>query len=193
MPPDFPEDIGQELPQAHPGVRGSCRQSSQRNSRSLAVSFSNISPPGRSIRHPTMWRLNGRHLLSAPLREDARRAVGWSAPRGAARGSSGASGDDDWIVAANLSEVQPDKLRRLETWLVNAAPGEGEPRAAVLIDFAPASGGAFGFPFEPGEPINGEVVFYPSLAPLRGLRRQSRSTGRRSQGRQANRRSPGQA
>jgi hypothetical protein len=74
-----------------------------------------------------------------------------------------------WIVAANLSEVQPDKLRRLETWLVNAAPGEGEPRVAVLIDFAPASGGAFGFPFEPGEPINGEVVFYPSLAPLRGL------------------------
>jgi hypothetical protein len=96
-----------------------------------------------------------------------------------------------WIVAANLSEVQPDKLRRLETWLVNAgaeagrhvetpssshAPNDDQsalskdpPRVAVLIDFVPVSGGAFGFPFEPGECIAGEVVFYPSAAPLRGL------------------------
>jgi len=39
----------------------------------------------------------------------------------------------------------------------------------VLIDFVPVSGGAFGFPFEPGECIEGEVVFYPSAAPLRAL------------------------
>jgi hypothetical protein len=110
------------------------------------------------------------HRLPALLREDVRRAVGWSvrredllcdatAPRVTAT----------WIVAANLSEVQPDKLRRLETWLVNATPGKDEPRVAVLIDFVPASGGAFGFPFEPGECLEGEVVFYPSAAPLRGL------------------------
>jgi hypothetical protein len=92
------------------------------------------------------------------------------------------------MVAANLSEVQPDKLRRLETWLVRVgpdrhAPGrdvssdapdgeapEGDvPRAAVLMDFVPVSGGAFGFAFEPGECLEGEVVFYPSAAPLRGL------------------------
>jgi hypothetical protein len=108
--------------------------------------------------------------LSAPLREDVRRAVGWSVRREELLGEAAAPRvTTTWIVAANLSEVQPDKLRRLETWLVNAAPGEGEPRVAVLIDFVPASGGAFGFPFEPGECMNGEVVFYPSPAPLRGL------------------------
>lgn len=118
--------------------------------------------------------------LPPPLREDVRRAAGWSvrredlladvtAPRVTAT----------WIVAANLSEVQPDKLRRLETWLVNAASGQAmpvqdgpghTPRAAVLVDFVPVSGShGVAFPFEPGECLEGEVVFYPSAAPLRGL------------------------
>jgi hypothetical protein len=136
------------------------------------------------------WRHRDR--LPPPLQEDARRAVGWSVRRedllaDPAAPRVGAT----WIVAANLSEVQPDKLRRLETWLVNAgaeavrqvetpsssqapnddqsAPSKDPPRVAVLIDFVPVSGGAFGFPFEPGECIAGEVVFYPSAAPLRGL------------------------
>jgi hypothetical protein len=108
--------------------------------------------------------------LAAPLREDVRRTVGWSVRREELLADAAAPRVATiWIVAANLSEVQPDKLRRLETWLVNATPGEGEPRVAVLIDFVPVSGGALGFPFEPGECINGEVVFYPSPAPLRGL------------------------
>jgi hypothetical protein len=130
-----------------------------------------------------------RDRLPPPLQEDARRAVGWSvrredlledktAPRVIAA----------WMVAANLSEVQPDKLRRLETWLVRVGPGQHAPgrdpgrdasdgdtrdhdipRVAVLMDFVPVSGGAFGFAFEPGECLEGEVVFYPSAAPLRGL------------------------
>ncbi|CCD84843.1 conserved protein of unknown function [Bradyrhizobium sp. ORS 285] len=115
--------------------------------------------------------------LPAPLREDVRRAVGWSVRREelladvtAPRASS------VWIVAANLSEVQPDKLRRLETWLVNARDDVSQPRAAVLIDFVPVSGGGTGFPFTPGEVIDGEIVFYPSAAPLRGLLA-SRKTG----------------
>ena len=108
--------------------------------------------------------------LSTPLREDVRRTVGWSVRREELLTDATAPRvATTWIVAANLSEVQPDKLRRLETWLVNAAPGKDEPRVAVLIDFVPVSGGAFGFPFEPGECIEGEVVFYPSAAPLRGL------------------------
>jgi hypothetical protein len=124
--------------------------------------------------------------LPPPLREDARRAAGWSvrredllgdvtAPRAAAT----------WIVAANLSELQPDKLVRLETWLVNAGPAQGSdhghnqdraqdhdtPRVAVLMDFMPvvSGGGRSGFAFEPGEVLEGEVVFHPSAAPLRGL------------------------
>lgn len=107
--------------------------------------------------------------LPFDLREDVRRAVGWvqkredliadpHAPRAAST----------WIAAANVSEVQPDKLRRLETWLINAAPTEGAPRVAQLVDFVPVAGG-FGFPFTPGECLEGEIVFYPSAAPVRGL------------------------
>jgi hypothetical protein len=121
------------------------------------------------------WRHRDR--LPPPLQEDARRAVGWSVRREELLVDPAAPRVNAiWIVAANLSEVQPDKLRRLETWLVNAtqAPsndpsGQDAIRAAVLIDFVPVSGGAFGFPFEAGECIEGEVVFYPSAAPLRGL------------------------
>jgi SWIM zinc finger len=108
--------------------------------------------------------------LPVPLREDARRAVGWSVKREELLADAAAPrADAAWIVAANLSEVQPDKLRRLETWLMNATPTGGAPRTAVLIDFVPVSGGAYGFSFEPGESIEGEIVFYPSAAPLRGL------------------------
>ncbi|MGJ5033439.1 SWIM zinc finger family protein [Bradyrhizobium sp. HKCCYLRH3059] len=108
--------------------------------------------------------------LPAPLREDVRRAVGWSLRREELLADATAPrASSVWIVAANLSEVQPDKLRRLETWLVNTGDDPGQPRAAVLIDFVPVSGGGAGFPFAPGEIIDGEVVFYPSAAPLRGL------------------------
>jgi hypothetical protein len=108
--------------------------------------------------------------LPASLREDVRRTVGWSVRREELLADTTAPRvTTTWIVAANLSEVQPDKLRRLETWLVNAAPAEDEPRIAVLIDFVPVSGGTFGFSFEPGECIEGEVVFYRSTVPLRGL------------------------
>lgn len=108
--------------------------------------------------------------LPAPLREDVRRAVGWSVKREELLADTSAPRlAAPWVVAANLSEVQPDKLRRLETWLINGAPANEQPRVAVLIDFVPVSGGAFGFPFEAGESIEGEVVFYPSAAPLRGL------------------------
>lgn len=108
--------------------------------------------------------------LPVALREDARRAIGWyqrreellADPR-AVRTSA------TWLVAANRSEVQPDKLRRLETWLISATAGVGEPRVAVLMDFVPVSGGGYGFPFEPGESVDGEIVFYPSVVPLRGL------------------------
>ncbi len=135
-----------------------------------------------------------RDRLPPPLQEDARRAVGWSVRREDLLADATAPRvNSTWIVAANLSEVQPDKLRRLETWLIRGEGGvkptdaheiasrpltptlspqergEDMPRVAVLMDFVPVSGGAFGFPFEPGECLEGEVVFYPSAAPLRGL------------------------
>ncbi|CCE03870.1 SWIM zinc finger family protein [Bradyrhizobium sp. STM 3809] len=108
--------------------------------------------------------------LPAALRQDVRRAVGWTVRREELLADATAPRVSSvWIVAANLSEVQPDKLRRLETWLVNASTEPSQPRAAVLIDFVPVSGGGAGFPFAPGDVIDAEVVFYPSAAPLRGL------------------------
>jgi hypothetical protein len=116
--------------------------------------------------------------LPAALREDVRRAVGWSVRREELLADASAPRlVTSWIVAANLSEVQPDKLRRLETWMINANPTAEAHKAAVLIDFVPVSGGAFGFPFEPGESLKGEVVFYPSAAPLRGLLATRRAAG----------------
>jgi SWIM zinc finger len=117
-----------------------------------------------------------RHRDSLPsvLVEDARRAIGWSVKREDLLADATARRvASSWIVAANVSAVQPDKLRRLETWLINAnavdTGPDDNPRLAVLIDYVPVAGGGAGFPFQPGETVAGEVVFYPSSVPLRGL------------------------
>ena len=110
------------------------------------------------------------HRLPEPLKADARRAVGWSVKREELLADASAPRTTStWIVAATRSEVQPDKLRRLETWLLNAAYVPDAPRFALLVEFVPVSAGASGLPFAPGEVIAGEVVFFPSAAPLRGL------------------------
>lgn len=106
--------------------------------------------------------------LPPALAADVRRAVGWTLKRedllvdkDAPRIAS------TWIVAATRSEAQPDKLRRLETWLIDAAGKETTPRFAVLVDFVPIATGASAPSFVPGEVFAGEVVFYPSATPLR--------------------------
>lgn len=115
--------------------------------------------------------------LPPSLRADVRRTVGWSQKREdlladpeALRVAS------TWIVISTRNEVQPDKLRRLETWLLNACPIDSAPRFALLVEFVPVSAGASGLPFATGEVLAGEVVFYPSPAPLRALMAQRAST-----------------
>ena len=106
--------------------------------------------------------------LPEALRADVRRTVGWSVKRDDLLADSAAPRlSSTWLVVSTRSEVQPDKLRRLETWLFDLkASAEG--RFALLIDFVPVSTGASTSPFVAGEIIAGEVVFYPSPAPLRG-------------------------
>jgi hypothetical protein len=107
--------------------------------------------------------------LPPALKADVRRAAGWTVRREDLLADTGAPrAMTDWIVAATMSEVQPDKLRRIETWLLDATPVAGRPSVALLIDFVPVSVGPSASPFAPGETIRGEVVFYPSAAPLRG-------------------------
>ncbi len=123
-------------------------------------------------------RFGGLHLLSQAyrrqdmlednLRADVRRLAGWPQKR------DDLLADDtalrikaDWIVLALRSEIQPDRLRRIETWLVRCGPPGDQPRFAVLIDFVPVAGGSVANPFTAGEPISAELVFYKSAAPLR--------------------------
>jgi hypothetical protein len=105
--------------------------------------------------------------LPAELKADVRQAIGWSFTREAllaipdavrARGT--------WRVFAALSEVQVDRLRRLETWLWLEAD-EGTPRFAVLIDFVPVATGAASGGYSVGDRLEAELVFYPSARPLR--------------------------
>jgi hypothetical protein len=106
--------------------------------------------------------------LPPPLKADVRRVTSWTLRREELLADPDAPRlSGDWIVAATRSEVQPDKLRRLETWLLHSAPAERAPAVALLIDFVPISGGPAASPFIAGEAFAGEVVFYPSATPLR--------------------------
>jgi hypothetical protein len=69
--------------------------------------------------------------------------VGWSiTPEALLNDSEALRVNGKWLVFAMCSEAQPDRLRRVETWLWRQSGGGGMPRCAVLIDFVPISTGA---------------------------------------------------
>jgi hypothetical protein len=121
--------------------------------------------------------------LPPALRADLRRAVGWSVKRADLLGDADALRvSAPWMVIAAHSEVQPDKLRRLETWLMRldappadktapaSEPSAGAaepPRFALLLDYLPVADRSGSSPFTPGELLLAEMVFYPSATPLR--------------------------
>jgi len=108
-------------------------------------------------------------ILNAELRADARREIGWTQSRESLLSEEGAlcvSGS--WRVVGTVSEVQPDRLRRLETWLWNEAAVDG-PRTAVLIDFVPVASGQTRGAYRTGERVGATLVFYLSARPLRAL------------------------
>jgi hypothetical protein len=106
--------------------------------------------------------------LPETLRHDVRRLVGWAQERQALLDDSSALRvKAEWTVIATHVEVQPDKLRRFETWLMGVHADV--PVYAVLIDFMPVATAAGGSPFLPGEKFSAELVFYPSAAPLRAI------------------------
>jgi hypothetical protein len=99
------------------------------------------------------------------VKADVRQAVGWTLTREALLEDPGLLRvDGEWRVLATRDEVQPDRLRRIETWLQTAAAGG---HCAVLIDYIPVSGGATGNMYLPSEVLDAELVFYPSPVPLR--------------------------
>ena len=117
-------------------------------------------------------------MLPAGLKEDARRAVGWSQHRDelladpAAKRIAGT-----WTAVGARTVLQVDRLRRVETWLASEDGGQ----AAVLIDYARVSV-PVAPAFAPGERFEAELAFYPSAVPLRAivLRRVPGSAQRRA-------------
>jgi hypothetical protein len=107
--------------------------------------------------------------LDPALREDVRQMVGWVQTRDALLADFDAVRTAGrWHVIATRSEVQPDRLRRVETWLWREGEGDG-PRFALLLDFVPVTVGAASAGFMIGETFEAELVFYASPIPLRAL------------------------
>lgn len=103
-------------------------------------------------------------LLPSALRQDVRQTIGWSMTREALLDDPDALRmTGSWRVWATRVEVQPDKLRRIETWLL------GQFCHAVLIEFVPVSTGASSSGFSVGDSFEAEFVFYPSPVPQRAI------------------------
>jgi hypothetical protein len=107
--------------------------------------------------------------LSAELKADVRQAVGWAMTRETLLAETIAlRTKGSWRVVATLSEVQADRLRRIETWLWNEDAGTSPP-FALLLDFVPVATGAATGGYSVGDRLQAELVFYPSPVPLRAL------------------------
>jgi hypothetical protein len=107
--------------------------------------------------------------LGRDLREDVRQMVGWSQTREALLADVNAlRAAGRWRVFATRVEAQPDKLRRIETWLWREGEADG-PRFALLLDFAPVTAGGASSGYIVGETFEAELAFYASAAPLRAL------------------------
>lgn len=106
--------------------------------------------------------------LAAPLRDDVRQLIGWTQSREALLADSGAQRvSGRWRVFLTRAIVQPDRLRRIETWLLREGEAQ-EPRFALLLDFVPLSGGGVSA-YAAGDAFEAELVYYGSSAPMRAL------------------------
>jgi len=107
--------------------------------------------------------------LPPELRMDIRRAVGWTTTREELLADVTAPRlSASWRVIAVITEVQPDRLRRIETWLW-CEDKDAAPRFALLLDFVPVATGAAAGGYSVGDRFEAELVFYPSATPLRAL------------------------
>ncbi|MBY6241697.1 SWIM zinc finger family protein [Methylosinus sp. Sm6] len=107
--------------------------------------------------------------LDAPLRDDVRQLIGWTQTREALLADAGALRvADRWRVFLTRAIVQPDRLRRVETWLLRESDAQG-PRFALLLDFVPLSGGGNVSAYSTGDGFEAELVYYASPAPMRAL------------------------
>lgn len=134
--------------------------------------------PGPTRASAAIRELGQVHLISQAYRRvsdlpellaaDSKQGVGWSVTREALLSDSEALRvDAQWRVFAVLSEAQPDRLRRVETWLWHENMADGAPQYAVLIDFIPISTGVTTGGYLVGDLIEAELTYYRSTIPLR--------------------------
>lgn len=167
-------------------AREQCRTAARRLADGKAPGFANLldalptdlfSAPDNERNNLLIERLGGLHLLAQAyrhqdqlpegLRQDVRRMTGWTVKREDLLGDAGALRvSAKWSTIAIRSGVEPDGLRRIETWLARA--GEQEPRFALLLDFFP-TGSAAAASSQPGDSFEADAVFYPSATPLRAV------------------------
>ncbi|WP_019588375.1 SWIM zinc finger family protein [Deinococcus apachensis] len=107
------------------------------------------------------WRQ--RDALSEVERADLLTALG--APLD--RAGVPAAAPQVWQVLGSLQEEE-GKLTVRRTWLLGAGPPGGEPRLALLLDFAP-TGQALPAPLPPGQTLTAAVGHAPSAYPQRAL------------------------
>ena len=124
-------------------------------------------------------RLAALHLISRAYRNqerlpklvkaDVRQLVGWPVTRDALLADAETFRiKDRWMVVATVAEVQPDKLRRMETWMSRLGDGAA-PGFAVLTDFVPISIGNMAIPYRIGETFEAELAYFHAPAPLRAI------------------------
>lgn len=107
--------------------------------------------------------------LDAMTRSDIRQMIGWNQGREALLADASALRvAGRWHVFASRNIVQPDRLRRLETWLLRDGE-EGSARYALLLDFVPVAGGVSAAGYLTGDVFEAELVFYGAAVPLRAL------------------------
>ncbi|MEO1293606.1 MAG: hypothetical protein AAFV62_12385 [Pseudomonadota bacterium] len=113
-----------------------------------------------------------RSALPDPVAAELSRAIGWAVTRDDLLANPSAlRKSSTWHPLASLSRRDAPTLRRDEQWMVCEQTGA----AAVLVDYRPVRGK--GKPKKAGgsaaplahSPFEGELVFYPSAAPIEAL------------------------
>ena len=101
--------------------------------------------------------------LSAPLRADIRRHVGWTQAQEEIAAKAFDVVDDAWLVTGIRTE-EDERLSVRRTWL----RGESAQRNALVLQFAPA-GTPIADPLVAGARFEGRLVYVESAAPLRAI------------------------
>lgn len=101
--------------------------------------------------------------LPPETREDARAAIGFTQSQDELLTQPGVS--DRWLALAQEVEEDDTGLRTQRSWLW----GLRTRRPALVLAFAHRSAPAFELSLPPGTVHEGELVFFPSAAPLRAL------------------------